>query len=143
LTDVYQRGDRLDLPGVDFASSAQTLVLALNLNCQYCDESVPFYKALVAGRTTPVALRVIAVLPAEREESQPALAKKGLHPDQLIDLPLSQLRIRGTPTVLLVDRHAMVQAVWQGRLDAKRQQEVREAINVRGRNDVRVLVRNQ
>jgi hypothetical protein len=118
----YKPGERFDAPGILPQGGGRTLVLVLNTTCRYCNDSLPFYSEL--ERRRPGAARLLAV---SRETSTPAfsehLRSRGFAPHAAIagvELP----RVRMTPTMILVSASAVVERVWEGRLNADQEKEV-------------------
>ncbi len=94
------------LPGVDWASNEKTLVLAISTTCHFCRESEPFYRRLrqeLGGR-----MKIIAVLPPPTTEAEQYLKSADLRVDQVKELSLDRIGVRGTPTILLVDGKGVV-----------------------------------
>ena len=80
--------------GVDFAAAEQTLVMVLQSDCPYCEQSLPFYRSLKSLPRESDDLQIVIVAPP------------------------------GTPTLLLVDRDGVIEAAWMGLLDQSREAEV-------------------
>jgi hypothetical protein len=39
---MYQLGEKIQMPGVDFGQAVRTVVLVVRKGCRFCDESMPF-----------------------------------------------------------------------------------------------------
>jgi hypothetical protein len=124
----YRVGEQLsaaEFP-VDFSKSPQTLLLVLNSECHFCSESAPFYRDLLAAREpgTPVT-RVVAIGVETAETLQTYLARQQIAVDEVRTISPAQVKFRGTPTLLLLDRSGGVKGVWAGFLtDEKRKTEI-------------------
>lgn len=125
-------GDQLPaLQPVIPAGSERALVVALSPTCHFCTESMPFYKKLVDQRNqsgSPV--KVIAAVPsqaAQAEESK-MLSSAGVQPDAVVTVNFRDIKVPGTPTILLVDNKGEVLDVWVGKLDEDREEEVLETL---------------
>lgn len=123
---TYAAGDVMDtLPGVDYSASPATFVLFVRSTCSVCTSSMDFYRRLaLAPRRVPVV--VAGAEPIEILERY--LTDHDFAPDQLVQVQGGSVRVRGTPTAVLVDSGGQVQSVWLGRLDAAREANVLEAV---------------
>jgi hypothetical protein len=124
----YKVGDRVtasEFP-VDLSRSPQTLLLVLNSNCHFCTESTPFYRDLVAARGPGTQVTRVVVVGVENVETlQGYLARQQIAVDEVRSIRLTQVKIRGTPTLLLLDRSGSVKGVWPGYLtDEQRKTEI-------------------
>jgi hypothetical protein len=123
-------GAKIQLPGISWSDSPRTVVLALSAKCQYCRLSARFYRSLI-GAAEPQRFRVVAAMREPIEESKSDLVALGL--EGLRDIrqtDLQALRIRGTPTLLIVNRRGTVEASWTGNLPADQQEAVFTALKV-------------
>jgi hypothetical protein len=115
------------LRGVVPQGSDRALVVALSPTCHFCNESMPFYKALMDKRNeSKSAVKVIAAVPQAEVQTaeQKNLADHGVQIDAVVPVDFEKIKIPGTPTVLLVDNQGKVLDVWVGKLDESRQREV-------------------
>jgi len=111
-------GNKLSLPGEDWAANGETLVIAMQVGCDYCEEMAPFYKELtdrLAGRKD---LRIVAVLPQPLDESQDFLKGAGLDIADVKQAELKSISVKGTPTVIVVDQTGTVTDTWLGVMSA-------------------------
>ena len=105
------------IPKLDYGNSKQTLLIALNTNCSYCRESLPFYRKLVlANGLANESLRVVAVFPNKAEEVARYAKENDLLFDAIADLQFSRYKISGTPTMILVNNSGEVNNFWVGKL---------------------------
>jgi len=107
--------------GVDWAKNHRTLVLVLSTTCHYCKDSVPFYRKL---GTTGTDVKMVAVLPQPVTEAQQYLSGEGVHVDEVKQIPLNNLGVRGTPTLMLVNDVGVVTDVWVGKLPPDQEAQV-------------------
>jgi hypothetical protein len=113
---------RLDID-VDFASHSRTLVMALDSECVFCAESMPFYRRLV-GIAGPGVQIVIAAMPSDTG-IEAYLASEGLKPDGIVFVSDEDvLPVSATPTLLLADADGVVTHAWVGLLSASGEAEV-------------------
>jgi hypothetical protein len=114
-----------ELKGLDLKNntSSRTLVLALRKGCIYCSESAPFYQ-----RVTKIArthnVKLVAVLPGRSQESQEYLAELGLVDIDIRQSSLRDIKVGGTPTLLLADGEGRVTDFWVGKLSTNVEEEV-------------------
>ncbi len=113
-------------PGLDLALAPMTLVMYLNTRCKYCDESMPFYRSL--GQQAP-QIRLVAVGMESTEELERYVLEHGFRPAQVLSIRPGTTRLRGTPTLLLIDASARITGVWLGKLDPQRELEVAKALS--------------
>mgnify|MGYP003575296088 CR=1 FL=1 len=131
----YAIGDVLpSIPGVNYGDREQTLVMFLSSNCRYCTESAPFYSALTARRDA-ASVRIVAVGTEPQEALSSYLEDHSVRTDNVVTVTPGTFRVRGTPTLVLVNRKGEVHALWRGALRG-REGEVEAA--VLGPQDVRV-----
>jgi hypothetical protein len=115
----YIRGDKIDaLPGVDFRASHRTLLVVFRSRCAFCIDSVPYYERLMTARNQRGAkVRVVAVGFQQDAAAREFPAQQGWHPDQVVFVARSAVKVRGTPAVLLVDSNGVVVESWLGRTE--------------------------
>jgi hypothetical protein len=116
-------GEHLQLAGVDWSTSARTVVLVLSAKCHFCSDSAPFYRRL-ADAAAVRGVRILAVMPEPRTEAAPFLASIGISDRALVTASPSAVHAPGTPTLILVSRSGSVDAVWLGRLRPEAEADV-------------------
>ncbi len=107
-------GEKVVLPDVDWRAYPKTLLFVLQAGCHFCTESAPFYQRVVAS-TDSGRVRLIAVFPAATADGRTYLRSMGLEIPGL-QADLAKVRIRGTPTLLLVNHEGRLAKKWRGRL---------------------------
>jgi Redoxin len=105
-------GKAISLPDTDWKKGDQTLVLVLSVGCGFCTESAPFYKELVQKRKGNT--RLLAVLPQPVEAGKKYLADLGINVDEVRQARVNSIGVRGTPTLLLVNKDGVVTSSWRG-----------------------------
>jgi len=130
--DAAKVGERFAALGTVVPAGAdRAVVIAVSPQCHFCNESMPFYKQLVDHRDqSHSATKVIAAVPtadARAEEAQ-KFAANGIHPDGVVQVDFSSIKVPGTPTLMIVDRQGKVLDVWVGKLEEGRQHEVLEKL---------------
>ena len=117
-------GARLSQVDIDWSKNNKNLLLLLSTSCHFCTESAPFYKRLVQERTRRGTFSLTAVLPQPVGEGQTYLKGLGVDINDIKQLPAAAIRIRGTPTILLVDGAGVVTEEWLGNLPSEKEDEV-------------------
>jgi hypothetical protein len=117
-------GETISLTGVDWQRNGRTLLLVLQKGCHYCTESAPFYQKLARQAEQSGKVHLIAVLPQPRKEADEYLGGIGLAIVDVREARLGAIKVRGTPTLLLVSNTGVVQKAWIGKLPADRESEV-------------------
>jgi glutaredoxin len=109
--------------------------MVLRHDCHFCAESVPFYKSLRGNRntdTTSSKPQFIVLTADDHETAMKYIEANELSVDGVVTVPvnrLQELRVAGTPTLLLVDQTGLIQRVWLGKLDSNREAEVRAVVD--------------
>ena len=117
-------GTQISVPGVNWSDSEETVLLALSSRCHYCTESAPFYQKLTRELAAQKNVRVVAVFPQEVGQGKKYLDDLNVPVTQVIQAQLDSLGVKGTPTLLIVDKSGTVRQSWVGRLTAERETEV-------------------
>jgi len=113
------------------AGADRALVVAVAPTCHFCEESMPFYKRLVDERNQKGSqTRVVAALAQESAKAgeQQNMANAGVQPDGLVVLDFKEVKVQGTPTILLVDRQGKVLNVWIGKQGSGGEDEILAAL---------------
>ena len=124
---AYAAGQRVDVPASWYDASGKTLIIFARASCGACDKAQPFLKNLVT-RLNGRAAAVMAHPPGE-DVANVAFAKSiGITTDH-IKVVETGLRVRATPTLLLVDRTGTVLEAWEGAGPPERQSSIVKAID--------------
>lgn len=118
-----QSGAQIKIPGVDLSSYPKTLIIALQKGCHFCTSSAPFYKSLIEN-VQDKNIKLVAVLPDSPEEARDYLDKMGLTSLEIKQFSFSNLRVRGTPTLILINAKGEVTNSWVGKLNSIKEEEV-------------------
>jgi thioredoxin-related protein len=122
-TPEIPKGTEIKLPIAQ--SAVPTLVLALSKSCHFCTESVPFYQKLASFKnSSPQRLRLVAVLPDKQEEAEAYVKGNGIGVDSVVSLPLANLGVRGTPTLLLLDGQNKLEEIWIGKMSPEGESQI-------------------
>lgn len=124
-------GTSITIPDFNWRQSKQTLVLALREGCHFCSDSAEFYQQLAKSTTGKRSTRLVAVFPGDIESSGSYLRDLGVPISDVRQLPLGQISVRGTPTLILVNDKGVITKSWVGQLPPETETEVIRAV----RND--------
>ncbi len=129
----YAAGERLrDIPNVNYAAAPPTVVLFVRSTCHFCDLSMPFYRALsVSSLRKRGAFQLVVASTQSPDATREYLKQNQISVDQVVAVAAARTKVRGTPTLLLVDRGANVVQAWTGFLPKAREQEVWKQLAVR------------
>lgn len=117
-------GTKLSLTDVDWSKSNKNLLLVISTSCRYCTESVPFYQKLVSQKTGHNDVKMIAVLPQPVSEAEKYLNENKITVEEIRQTSLNTINVRGTPTLILVDKTGAVVQSWRGKLPPEKEIEV-------------------
>jgi hypothetical protein len=117
-------GTQISVPGINWSDSEETIVLALSNRCHFCTESAPFYQTLSRELADRKDVRVVAVFPQQVDEGKKYLDEIRVPITQVAQATLDSLGVRGTPTLVIVDKSGTVKQSWVGRLSTEREAEV-------------------
>jgi hypothetical protein len=124
-------GRKLPLDGADWSKSQRTLVFVLQAGCHFCSESGGFYQRLVQQRASFGDTRLVAVLPQGLDDSRKYLRKIGFAADEIRRSSLSDVGVRGTPTLFLVNGSGMITDVWDGKLSPAREDNLIARLHIK------------
>ena len=115
------KGTRLSVRGIDWTQADRTLVLALDKNCEFCKESVPFYQKLSALRS---GTALVVAMPEQHSTIEEYLKRNAIPIRRMAPVPFTDLHVAGTPTLLLMDSKGTILNAWIGKLNEKQESEV-------------------
>src|SRR5262249_38493802 len=119
------------LTNTDWAANRSTLILVLSTSCHFCRESQDFYRRLVKS-IPPGKLHVMAVFSEPTLISQPYLDKAGLDILDVRQVPLEELGVPATPTIILADQTGRMVYSWVGKLPPDQEKEIFASIGLSG-----------
>ena len=117
-------GERVPLNDVEWVKSKHTLLLVLQKGCHYCTESAPFYKRLIQETANRSDVKLIALLPQTVTEGKQYLDEIGVGIADIRQVAPSQVKVGGTPTLILVDENGVATEVWRGKLPPDGEEKV-------------------
>jgi hypothetical protein len=133
VVSVFTPGSTFDLPGIKGNRDQPTLIMALQSGCPYCEASMSFYRDILRSNSKKT-FRVIALLPQSTTAGQAFMHQYlGQDADGLEDVrqvDLESLNIRGTPTLIVVSNSGRVESSWRGQLSSKQEADVFRALGV-------------
>jgi hypothetical protein len=122
---AYVVGDTVPaIDGVDFSEAAKTLLVVMKSDCPYCTASSDFYRRLLTEqreRNAPV--KIVFIAPADDSRFDVYLGENQLPTSSVARCTAGQLKIRGTPTLLLVDKKQRVEGKWDGKLPTRTEED--------------------
>jgi hypothetical protein len=108
----YVAGQQVDVPAAWYADAPHTLILFARASCAACEKAQPFLKEIVGQ------MRSHGTVVMAHPDGFPADDKKfasGLGiADDHVKVTTAGLRVRATPTLVLVDRQGRIVDAWEG-----------------------------
>ena len=98
------------------------VLIAISPGCPFCSQSAPFYRRLTSVAAQRGNVRVIAIMPPNRDSDAAYVAAENLPFTEFHYDSLNRAGVAGTPTLFVVDASGIVLHSWEGRLngDAER-----------------------
>lgn len=124
---AYRTGQTIDVPAEWYRSSPYTVVLFARASCGACQTAQPFFKQLVAGLKGRASV-VLAGSEQEREDDAAYGRALGLKDPSLLVAPAG-LKVRATPTLVLINQRGEVLGAWEGVGPPERQTTIAKAID--------------
>ena len=123
---AYVASELIDVPAYWYNDAPKTLVLFARASCGACDKARPFLASLVTG----LGGRAKAVMahPAGAETDDLAFAQSIGIPESQVRQVTGNLRVKATPTIVLVSQQGTILAAWEGAGAEPRQAEIRTTI---------------
>lgn len=121
---VIQPGTTIPMKNVDWSKSDRSLLMVLSTACHFCTESMPFYQKLIERNAQAGSLRLIAALPQEVSDATKYLTGQNVTVDEVVKAEPGEALVRGTPTLILVNKDGVVLDTWVGKLTAEKENEV-------------------
>lgn len=108
-----------------------TAVVVVDSRCRFCVDSTPFYRRLQA-KSAEGSFRLAFSATEPPDTTISFLRDHGLAEAPLVTLP-AEVRLRVTPTILLVDRSGSVLTAYEGRLSNRQEHQLTTLIAARRR----------
>lgn len=123
------------VPKVDYQLNGKTLLIALNTECSYCRESLPFYRKLVDANRSNNKLHIVAVFPNRAEEVARYMKENDLGLESVAEVSFAPLMISGTPSIILINKDGTVTDFWIGKLqDSEADKVIQFLTSLKGTN---------
>lgn len=106
-----------------WSPQSKTLIMAMQTGCHFCNESMPFYRRLIEA-TKDKNIKLVAVFPSSVEESTAHLDSLGIKNLEVKQIPLANMQVRGTPTLILTNGNGEIINFWVGKLPPEKEAEV-------------------
>lgn len=111
--------------GYRWEGSPKTLVLTVRAECEFCQASLPFYERLSSlGERKLLRACVLIVTPDDQKSGSAVSKFSSLDCQRVLGQSLGEIRVLGTPTVMLVDSGGRVLKSWVGLLSPSDEQSV-------------------
>lgn len=124
---AYEPGGRIDVPASWYNQSETTLVLFARAACGACQTAQPFLKTLIASVTAEGG-RVVVAGHRQSPQDDASFAKSlGIADDAFVVFPAG-LRVRVTPTLIVVKRDGTIVHAWEGVGPPDKQQAIAAAV---------------
>jgi hypothetical protein len=123
---AYLAGQKIDSPAEWYSAAPRTLVLFARESCGACQKAQPFLKSLVASLDGRAPVMMAHPAGTEAEDRRFA-ASIGITSDH-IKVVTANMRVKATPTMVLVDQTGAILAAWEGAGKADRQKEISTTI---------------
>lgn len=115
-------GDKINAPhGYDWHRNGETLLIAVRKGCVYCERSYPLYRRLEnLERDNQLKAHLLMVMPDDAVNGSALLSSQQIASESITNVPLNDIKVAGTPTLLLVDANGRLLQSWVGELDASK-----------------------
>lgn len=105
-----------NVPGLDLSKSQRILIVALDPNCEYCTESLPFFKNLADKlRDRPNNVRMITVFQSSEESAKRYVQQNQLNVETVFGVDFKTLNLSVIPALILIDNSGTVLDFWIGK----------------------------
>jgi thioredoxin-related protein len=129
--ETVKPGMKFYLPDFDWSKKDSHVVLVLQKGCHFCSESAPFYQQLVRQAANRADVEIVAALPENATDAQQYLKEIQLPITEMRQIDMTSMKVRGTPTILLVDQTGTVSDVWIGKLQPDKELEVLNRLHMK------------
>ncbi len=124
---AYVAGDQVDVPAAWYSRHPRTLVVFARAACGACQTAQPFLKTLAASVIEKGGGVAIAGHRESPDEDASFAKGLGVPQDAIVVFPAG-LRVRVTPTLILVARDGTILHAWEGVGPDAKQQTIQAAI---------------
>jgi hypothetical protein len=126
---AYETGTAIDTPPEWYQGAPYTLLVFARASCTACQSAGPFFKRLIhdIGST----IRVVLVTSAGEADQDAEYARDLGLAAQSIRTATRGLKVRVTPTLVLVDRQGTVVETWEGVGPPDKQTQIADSLTSR------------
>ena len=130
LTSGLQKDQTLpQIQGIDYRSAPRTVIIVVNTECAYCQESLPFYNRLAQLKQEKRSdINLTAVFPNTKAEVNQYVTRNQLGLNAIAEVNLGTINVPATPAILVVDNAGRVENFWLGKLSRDGEEEVVKAL---------------
>jgi hypothetical protein len=126
---VYAEGDVLTLLPTDLRLDRRNVVLFSRHDCGVCQQSKGEFAKLVADLTDARSTRIVLVVPAPVNEDEVRFGRDiGLNSENLLGMTLRGTRVRGVPSVALVDQQGKILMFHEGALTEETRRRIASVV---------------
>ena len=122
-------GKQIDIPNINWSKNSQTLLIVLSTTCHFCTENVPFYQKLAQQFNKKEELKLMAVFPQQQSVAKDYLSNNKIAINDIFQIVPSEIGVKGTPTILLLDNEGKVIQAWLGKIPASEEEKIIKEIN--------------
>jgi hypothetical protein len=126
---AYETGTAIDTPAEWYQGAPYTLLLFARASCTACQSAEPFFKRLIHDIGTTI--RVVLVTSAGEADEDALYARQLGLEAQSIRTAVPGLKVRVTPTLVLVDRQGTIVDTWEGVGAPDKQSQISESLTSR------------
>ena len=123
---AYVAGQQVDVPAHWYNGADKTLLIFAKASCKACEKAQPFIKGLV-GRVNGRAAAVMAHPPGDPADLKFAQSL-GITEDYVVTVGKG-LRVKATPTILLLNKNGTVLDAWEGVGPPEKQSTIVKALD--------------
>lgn len=132
LTHGLHKGQILaPLPLYNYSTASQHLIIAINPNCAYCNENIPFYRKLTSVQQPPdQPTQIIASFQVPIDEANQYIKQQQFDINVIAAVDFRSMNVSATPTIILTDSTGMVMDFWIGQLSDEVKGQIIKAITM-------------
>lgn len=109
---VYVSGEQVDVPDAWYRDADTTLIVFARASCAACQNAQPFLTQLV-GTMHGRGAALMAHPPGADKDDRQFAGRLGVADDHIV-VVTAGLKVRSTPTLVLVNRQGRILGAWEG-----------------------------
>lgn len=121
-TKSPELGKLVNIDGFDSSKAEANILFVMQKGCHFCEESMEYFQRITAQKKGS-KFSFYTVFPPSDTEVKTYLNGYGFSEVGILNKELSDLDVRGTPTVLVTNRKGEIIAKWVGKLSDSRKLE--------------------